>query len=136
MNYWLVKSEPYVYSWDQLENDGTVVWDGIRNYASRNNLMAMKKGDLVFYYHSNEGLEITGICKVSKEYFQDPGTDDKNWVAVQLKPFKRLRSTVSLKDIKSEPRLKDMQLLKLSRHSVTAVKKEEFDIILEMSNRK
>ena len=93
MAYWLVKSEPSAYSWDQLVKDKKTTWDGIRNFAARNHLKAMKKGDEVFFYHSNEGVEIVGIATVSKEFFPEPGTDDSNWVAVELKPLKKLKKT-------------------------------------------
>ena len=112
------------------------MWDGVRNYAARNNLRAMKKGDLAFFYHSNEGLEIVGIAKVKKEAYQDPTTDDTNWVAVDFVPFKQLKNPVSLARIKSDKKLSEMQLLKLSRLSVQVVKKEEFDYILELAESK
>src|SRR6476661_4106294 len=96
MAYWLVKSEPFKYSWDQFVKDGQTFWDGVRNYAARNNLKAMKKGDEVFFYHSNEGLEIVGIAKVAKEAYQDPTTEEDAWVAVDLKPVKKLKFPVSL----------------------------------------
>ncbi len=96
MAYWLVKSEPSVYPWEQFEKDKQTFWDGVRNYAARNNLKAMKKGEEVLYYHSNEGLEIVGIAKVAKEFYQDPSTDDDKWVAVDLKPYKKLKNPVSL----------------------------------------
>ncbi|RYZ27021.1 MAG: EVE domain-containing protein, partial [Chitinophagaceae bacterium] len=91
MAYWLVKSEPFKYSWYQFVKDGQTFWDGVRNYAARNNLKAMKKGDQVFFYHSNEGLEIVGIAKVVKEAYQDPTTDEEAWVVVDLKPVKKLK---------------------------------------------
>ncbi|MCU0375484.1 MAG: EVE domain-containing protein, partial [Chitinophagaceae bacterium] len=96
MNYWLVKSEPFKYSWQQFVHDKQTFWDGVRNYQARNNLKAMKKGDLAFFYHSNEGLEIVGIAKVVKEHYQDPTTDDTNWVVVDLKPVKAFKKPVSL----------------------------------------
>lgn len=136
MNYWLVKSEPFKYSWDQFVKDKKTFWDGVRNYAARNNLKAMKKGDQVFFYHSNEGLEIVGIAEVVKEAYQDPTTDDPNWVVVELKPLRKLKNPVSLADIKQTPQLKDMSLIRLSRLSVSDVKKEEFDYILKMSEGK
>src|SRR5688500_20009657 len=111
MAYWLVKSEPSVYSWDQFEQDKQTFWDGVRNYAARNNLQAMKKGDQVLFYHSNEGLEIVGIAKVAKESYQDPTTDNPAWVVVDLVPFKALKKRVSLGVIKAEPRLKEMALV-------------------------
>ncbi len=136
MNYWLVKSEPYKYSWVQFVIDKKTVWDGVRNYAARNNMRAMKKGDLVLFYHSNEGLEIVGIAKVIKEAFQDPTTEDTAWSAVELAPFKALKRPVSLAEIKADKKLADMQIIKLSRLSVTAVKPYEFDRILELSEIK
>lgn len=132
MNYWLVKSEPFKYSWEQFVEDGGTFWDGVRNYMARNNLRGMKKGDLVLFYHSNQGLCIMGIAKVAKEAYQDPTTDDENWVAVDLKPFKKLKKPVPLADIKAEPKLKDIQMLKLNRLSVVSITPEEFDLILSM----
>lgn len=136
MNYWLIKSEPFKYSWDQFVKDGQTFWDGVRNYAARNNLKAMKKGDKAFFYHSNEGLEIVGIAEVVKEHYQDPTTDDPNWVVVEFKPVKPLKNPVSLADMKQIPALANMDLIRLSRLSVGAVKKEEYDLILKMSTRK
>lgn len=129
MNYWLIKSEPFKYSWEQFLKDKKTFWDGVRNYAARNNLKAMKKGDLVFFYHSNEGLNIVGIAKVVKEAYQDPTTNETAWVAVDFAPFKSLKKPVSLAEIKEDKLLKDMQLVKLQRLSVSAVKAEEFDRI-------
>lgn len=136
MNYWLVKSEPFKYSWQQFLKDKKTVWDGVRNYAARNNMRAMKKGDLVFFYHSNEGLEIVGIAKVVKEHYQDPTTDDTAWSVVEISPFKTLKRPVTLAEIKKDKLLTTMQIIKLSRLSVTAVKPEEFDRILELSETK
>lgn len=130
---WLVKSEPTKYSWAQLVKDGITHWDGVRNYAARNNLKAMKKGDLLFFYHSNDGLCIVGIAKVAKEFYQDPTTNDAAWVVVDIKPFKPLKNTVSLAQIKAEPKLKEMALLKLGRLSVVPVNDKEFNLILKMS---
>lgn len=136
MNYWLIKSEPFKYSWEQFVKDKKTFWDGVRNYAARNNLRAMKKGDLVLFYHSNEGLCIVGIAKVVKESYQDPTTDETAWVAVDFAPVKELKKPVTLKDIKETPVLKTMELLRLSRLSVSAVKKTEFDTILKMAETK
>jgi predicted RNA-binding protein with PUA-like domain len=133
MNYWLVKSEPFKYSWEQFKKDGKTFWDGVRNYAARNNLKAMEKGDHVFFYHSNEGLAIVGIAQVVKAAYQDPTTDDPNWVVVDLKPLKTLKRPVTLEEIKKEPTLKNMDLVRLSRLSVGSVKPEEYDKIIEMS---
>jgi predicted RNA-binding protein with PUA-like domain len=117
MNYWLIKSEPFKYSWDQFKKDKLTTWDGVRNYAARNNLRAMKKGDLALFYHSNEGLCIVGIAKVIEEA----------WVAVEFAPFKALKTPVTLAQIKEDEYLKEMQLVKLQRLSVGIVKPEEFD---------
>jgi predicted RNA-binding protein with PUA-like domain len=136
MAYWLVKSEPFKYSWDQFVKDGQTFWDGVRNYAARNNLKAMKKGDEVFFYHSNEGLEIVGIAKVVKEAYQDPTTDEEAWVVVDLKPVKKLKKPVSLQQIKAEKRLKDMALLRLSRLSVQPVTDDEWKVVMEMAGHK
>lgn len=133
MNYWLVKSEPKTYSFDQLMKDKKTLWDGVRNYAARNNLQAMKKGDLVLFYHSNEGLVIVGIAKVSKEAVQDPTTDNPNWVAVELSGFKKLKQPVSLTDIKSKKALAQMDLVRISQLSVQQVRKEEWEVIMEMA---
>lgn len=133
MAYWLVKSEPFKYSWDQFEKDKTTIWDGVRNYAARNNLRAMKKGDEVFFYHSNEGLEIVGIAKVSKEAYQDPTTTEPAWVVVELKPFKKLKKPVSLDTIKKEKRLANMALVRLGRLSVQPVTDEEFAVVMELA---
>ncbi len=136
MAYWLVKSEPSVYSWEQFEKDKETQWTGVRNYAARLNLRAMKKGDEVLYYHSNEGMEIVGIAKVAKEVYQDPTTDDERWVAVDLKPFKRLRHPVSLAQIKEEPRLANMVLVRLGRLSVQPVTDEEWKVVMSMAKEK
>jgi predicted RNA-binding protein with PUA-like domain len=126
MQYWLIKSEPVKYSWDQFLKDKKTAWDGVRNYAARNNLRAMKKGDLALFYHSNEGLDIVGIAKVVKEHYQDPTTTDTAWLAVDFAPYKALRKPVSLAEIKKDKLLKDMQLVRLSRLSVSAVTEDEF----------
>lgn len=133
MAYWLVKSEPFKYSWEQFEKDGQTFWDGVRNYAARNFLKEMKKGDEVLFYHSNEGLEIVGVAKVVKEHYQDPTTDEDAWVAVDLKPVRRLEKPVTLKQIKSDKRLVEMALLRLSRLSVQPVREEEWSVIMELS---
>jgi predicted RNA-binding protein with PUA-like domain len=136
MNYWLIKSEPFKYSWQQFENDGVTFWDGVRNYAARNNLKAMKKGDLLLWYHSNEGLEIVGIAKLVKEFYQDPTTEEDAWVVVDVKPYKKLKTPVSLAKVKSDIRLQNMALVRLGRLSVQPVTKDEFDIIMELSSTK
>lgn len=133
MAYWLVKSEPHTYSFDQLVKDGSTTWDGVRNYAARNHLKSMKKNDEVLYYHSMEGLEIVGIAKVSKEFFQDPTTDEDAWVAVELKPVKKLKNPVSLAEVKKHPKLKEMALVRLGRLSVQPVTEEEWKIVMDLS---
>ena len=136
MNYWLAKSEPAVYSWEQLVKDKKTTWDGVRNYAARIHLRAMKKGDEVLFYHSNEGMEIVGIAKVEKEAFQDPSTDDDRWVAVDLKPYKKLKKPVSLLQIKTDKRLKEMALVRIGRLSVQPVAQKEWDIIMKLAGEK
>jgi predicted RNA-binding protein with PUA-like domain len=136
MAYWLVKSEPFKYGWEQFEKDGKTFWDGVRNYAARNNLKAMKKDDEVLFYHSNEGLEIVGIAKVVKEHYQDPTTKEEAWVVVDLKPVKKLKKPVSLNQIKEEKRLAGMDLLRLGRLSVQSVKESEWKVIMEMAGEK
>jgi len=130
MNYWLVKSEPFKYSWEQFLKDGWTYWDGVRNFQARNNLNNMKKGDLVLFYHSNEGLEVVGIAKVTKESYQDPTTSDERWVVVDLEPVETLKKPVSLEEIKNDKRLKNIPLIKQSRLSVMPLTKEEFDVIV------
>ena len=134
MQYWLVKSEPEKYSWEKFNKDGRTFWDGVRNYTARNNLRAMKEGDLVLFYHSNEGKEVVGIAKVVKEWYQDPTIDDANWVVVDLSPVEPLKSPVTLAAIKAEPSLKDIQLVRLGRLSVVSLKAEEFDKIVAMGS--
>src|SRR5678816_2826389 len=112
MSYWLVKSEPSAYSWEQLEKDKQTDWTGVRNYAARIHLRGMKKDDEVLFYHSNEGLNIVGIAKVAREAYQDPTTKETAWIAVDLKPYKKLKNPVSLEDIKKDKRLKDMALVR------------------------
>lgn len=136
MAYWLVKSEPFKYSWEQLEKDKQTFWDGVRNYAARIHLKSMKKGDEVFFYHSNEGLEIVGIAKVAKEHYPDPTANDETWVAVDLKPYKKLKKPVSLEQIKADKRLADMALVRLGRLSVQPVTEKEWKTVLEMSGEK
>lgn len=134
MNHWLVKSEPFKYSWDKFNQDGRTFWDGVRNYQARNNMKAMKEGDLVLFYHSNEGKEVVGIAKVVREFYQDPTTEDTNWVVVDLSPVETLKKTVTLEQIKKDPRLENIGLVKQGRLSVMGMKQEEFDRILELAN--
>ena len=136
MKYWLVKSEPFKYSWNMMLKDKVTYWDGVRNYQARNNLKLMKKGDLVLFYHSNEGKEIVGVTKVVKEYYQDPTTEDKKWVVVDLRVDKTLKRPISLKEIKGDNNLKDIGLIRQSRLSVMEIKKEHFKYIINLSNEK
>jgi len=133
MSYWLVKSEPSTYSWDQFQKDGQTTWDGIRNYAARLHLRAMKKGDQVLFYHSNEGLAIVGIARVIREAYQDPSTSDEAWVAVDLKAGKKLKQPVTLDMIKKDKRLSGMALVRIGRLSVQPVTEKEWNAIMEMA---
>ena len=130
MAHWLVKSEPSAYSWEQLEKDKETCWSGIRNYAARLHLRNMKKGDEVFFYHSNEGTDIVGIARVQKEAYQDPTTDDDRWVAVDIKAAKKLKKPVALDTIKKDKRLAKMALVRIGRLSVQPVSDEEWKIVL------
>jgi predicted RNA-binding protein with PUA-like domain len=134
MNYWLVKSEPFKYSWEQFNKDGRTFWDGVRNYQARNNLREMKEGDLVLFYHSNEGKCVVGIAKVVRESYQDPTTDDQNWVVVDLSPVETLKNPVTLEQIKADLRLQNIGLVKQGRLSVMGMKVEEFDRIVELGS--
>ncbi len=134
LSFWLMKSEPYKYSWDDLKRDGSTYWDGVRNYGARNNLKAMKKEDLSFYYHSNEGKEIVGISKVIKEFYQDPTTDDDRWVVVEIEPIKDMKTPVSLAMVKADAALADMALVTQARLSVQPVTRSEFKRVLSMGN--
>lgn len=136
MNYWLVKSEPGAYSWDQLVKDKKTSWDGIRNYAARIHLRAMKKGDLALFYHSNVGLEIVGVAEVTKSHYPDPTFTDDTWVSVEIKAKKALKKPVTLAQMKANPDLAELQLIRISRLSVSVVTKKEFEIIIEMGETK
>lgn len=133
MNHWLIKSEPFAYSWDDFEKAGRSVWDGVRNYQARNNLKAMAEGDWALFYHSNEGMEVVGIAQVAKEAFPDPSTDDPRWVAVEFVPVQRLERPVTLHQIKADNRLQQIALIRQSRLSVMPIRPEEFDLILSLS---
>ena len=132
-SFWLMKSEPDVYSWDDLVREGEGTWDGVRNYRARNNLQAMKPGDLAFFYHSNIGLEIVGICQISESGIPDPTDDTGKWAAVKVKPVRKLKRTVTLKQIKADPQLAEIELIKLSRLSVAAITPKEWDYIVGLS---
>ena len=136
MAHWLVKSEPTEYSWEQLVKDKTTAWTGIRNYAARNHLRSMKEGDDVLFYHSNEGLDIVGIARVSRAAYPDPTTEETAWVAVDLEPFRKLKKPVPLEAIKKEKRLKDMALVRIGRLSVQPVTASEWKVLMEMAGEK
>ncbi|GHB81669.1 EVE domain-containing protein [Persicitalea jodogahamensis] len=134
MNHWIVKSEPFKYSWEDFVQEKRGVWDGVRNYQARNYLQEMKRDDLVLFYHSNEGKEVVGLAKVVKEHYPDPTTDDNRWVVVDLVPVKRFPNTVTLAQIKADERLKDLSLVRQSRLSVLPIRAEEFDIIVGLAH--
>ncbi len=132
MNYWIVKSDPETYGWNELVKDKTTDWTGVRNYAARIHLKAMKKGDEVLFYHSNEGMAIVGIAKVSKEFFQDSTTKDEAWVAVELTAKEELKKPVTLSEMKTKRELSNIGLIKIGRLSVMPLTKTEYDIIIKM----
>lgn len=132
MNHWLMKTEPSTYSWEDLMRDKKSGWDGVRNYQARNNLKAMKKGDLVFIYHSMDDKAIVGIAKITKENYPDP--KDNEWVAVEIAPIKKLKKPVTLAQIKADKRFTNMALVKSSRLSVQPVRAEEFDLVIALSD--
>lgn len=131
--FWLMKSEPDAYSWDDLVSEGEGTWDGVRNHRAANNLRAMKVGEQAFFYHSNVGLEIVGIVRISKAGLTDPTDPEGKWAAVKVKPVKKLKRPVTLKEIKADPALADMELVRQSRLSVAEVRPEEWDYILAMA---
>jgi predicted RNA-binding protein with PUA-like domain len=131
MNYWLVKTEPETYSWDNLVADKKTTWDGVRNFQARTNLKAMKKGDKVLIYHTGDEKAVVGLGSISKEHFEDP--KDKEWVAVEISSGKKLKNPVTLAQIKADKRLSNMVLVRAARLSVQAVKEEEFSIVLSLS---
>ncbi len=134
MKYWLLKSEPDAWSWDNQVKEGASMWDGVRNYQARNNLKEMKKNDLCFFYHSVTERSIVGIVKVVKEYYPDPTDKTGRFVVVDVKAIKKLKNPVSLDQIKENNKLKNIALVKQSRLSVMPLKKDEWDIIIKMSN--
>jgi predicted RNA-binding protein with PUA-like domain len=134
MNYWLVKTEPETYSWDDLVRDKKTVWDGVRNFQARSNLKAMKQGDVVFIYHTGEEKAIIGKAKISKEAYPDP--KDKDWVVVEISADKKLKKSIPLSQVKSTKKLSNMVLVKASRLSVQPVREEEFNMVIELSEAK
>ena len=134
--YWLMKSEPFKYSWDDLVRDGETYWDGVRNYEARNNLAAMQKGDLAFYYHSNKGKEIVGIVEIVASSYPDPTTDDETWVVVDVAPRVAFKEFVSLATIKQDPKLAEIQLVRRGRLSVVPVTPAEFRYVAKLGKTK
>ncbi len=133
--YWLMKSEPFKYSWDDLVAEGEGTWDGVRNHQAKNNLAAMQVGDEAFFYHSREGLEVVGICIISVAGITDPTDDTGKWAAVKVRPKMKFAQPVTLQAIKAEPRLAEMQLLRQSRLSVSRVSADEWAVICAMAER-
>lgn len=132
-NFWLIKSEPFKYSWDDLEADGETVWDGVRNHRAANNLRTMAAGDQCFFYHSNKGLEIVGIAEVSEAGLTDPTDPDNTWPTVKVKPVRLLDQPVTLKAIKANPELEGIELVRLGRLSVAEITAGEWKKILAMA---
>ncbi len=130
--HWLVKSEPDKYAWDDLVRDGSTYWDGVRNAQARNHLASMKQGDLVLYYHSNEGKAVVGVARVTREHYPDPTSDDPRWVVVDLAPVKALTTPVDLATIKADRPLADIALVRQSRLSVMPLDAAAFDRILAL----
>lgn len=132
-NLWLMKSEPDVYGWDDLVAEGEGTWDGVRNHLAARNLRTMREGDLAFFYHSNIGIEIVGVIVISQGGLIDPTDPEGKWAAVKVKPVTKLPKTVTLKQVKATPELQEMDLIRLSRLSVGAVRPEEWALILKMA---
>ncbi len=126
MAYWLVKSEPFKYSWDQFVKDGRTHWDGVRNHQASNNLKAMRVGDRAFFYHSNEGLAIVGVAEIVKEYYPDPSDESGRFGMVDVKPVTPVKTPVTLAQMKADPMLSEMQLIRQSRLSVCPVSPEQW----------
>jgi predicted RNA-binding protein with PUA-like domain len=134
VKYWLIKSEPFKYSWSQFEADTRTFWDGVRNYQARNNLRDMEEGDLCLFYHSNEGKEVVGVAQVVKSAYPDPTSEEQQWLVVDVVPMLKLKNPVSLSLIKSDPRLSDIGLIKQPRLSVIAISEGHFNTIIELAN--
>lgn len=135
-SYWLIKTEPYAFSWEKFVADGKATWDGVRNYTARNNLRAMKKGDYALFYHSNEGKEVVGVAEVAREFYPDVTAKFGDWSVVDFVPVKALTVPVTLSQVKAEPSLADMALVKRARLSVQPVLSSEFKKILSMGKTK
>ncbi len=135
MNYWLIKSEPGTYSWDDFVKLGRDHWDGVRNFKARNNIKQMKVGDVCFFYHSVTEKAIVGLAEVVKEYYPDPTTDDHRWYVMDVVPLRKLKRPITLAEVKADGRLDQMKLVTHSRLSVQPVTEEEYGIILELSEQ-
>jgi len=133
MNYWIIKSEPFKYSWDELVADKWTYWDGVRSYEARNNMKKMEVGDFCMFYHSNKGLEIVGVARVIKEAYPDPTIEDDRWAPVDIEPVKELKNYVTLKQMKADENLVDLKLIRQGRLSVSPCTKEQYDTIMEHS---
>lgn len=133
MNYWLIKSEPHTYSFAQMKSDKKTMWDGVRNYQARNFMKEMRKGDIALFYHSGKDRQVVGEVEIVKEFYQDPTTEDTNWVVVDVKYKRTLTNPVNLADIKSKKELSEMHLVRNSRLSVSSVSKKEYESIIKMS---
>lgn len=134
LSYWLIKQEPETYSWEDFVRDGETMWDGVRNYQARNNLKAMKKGDLALFYHSGKVPGVVGIAEVTKTSYQDPTTTDERWVVVDFKPVKELRNYVSLANIRATSDLADLPLVKQTQLSVMPITKKHYDAVIKMGS--
>jgi predicted RNA-binding protein with PUA-like domain len=136
MNYWLVKSEPETYSWEQLVKDGKTAWTGVRNFTARINLRAMKKGDLVFFYHSGEGKSVVGLARVEKEFYPDPTAEEGDWSCVDLAPVKAVPKPVTLAQVKADKILRETKLATQGRLSVSPLTKPQFEQMLKLAETK
>jgi predicted RNA-binding protein with PUA-like domain len=134
--YWLIKSEPFKYAWEELVADGSTCWDGVRNHEARNNLGEMKLGDLCLYYHSSKGKEVVGVARVCRESYPDPTAEDPRWLVVDVEPVVSVGRPVTLQEIKSEPALRNINLIRRSRLSVVPIERAEFDLILKLGETK
>lgn len=136
MNYWLVKTEPETFSWETLEKEGTSMWEGVRNFQARNNIRKMKKGDTAFFYHSGKDPGIVGLVEIIKEHYPDPTAREGDWLTVEVKPIRKLKRYISLREVKEQPALKDMYLVRSPRLSVQPVTADEFAFVLELEEKK
>ncbi len=136
MNYWILKSEPEAYGFQDLLREGRTAWDGVRNYGARNNLRAMKEGDIALFYHSITGKEVVGICRIIREYYPDPSAEKGDWSAVDVAPVKALNRPVRLKEIKAREELSQIGLVRLGRLSVVPITQDEFEVVLSMGETK